>query len=238
MKDELWLIWKEPNTRRRYKIGILIKENNLFKFNYVNPELDDAKKVGFKYFPGFDNLTKVYESEELFQNILTRLPNKKRPDYLEILNCYNLEMDSDNFEILKATRGRNITDNYEFVPAFDPSKIEFEVAGTSHCKDIDECKKYLRINKKLYLEPEPDNIYDKYAIKIIFKEDDKFYHLGYVPRYYCKELLDKLNKKVAYSAMIQSLNLNSKLSDEIITANVKLILNIYTKIVLNRNIIK
>jgi hypothetical protein len=50
--------------------------------------------------------------------------------------------------------------------------------------------------------------------------------------------LDKLNKKVAYSAMIQSLNLNSKLSDEIITANVKLILNIYTKIVLNRNIIK
>ena len=28
MKEELWLIWKAPTSRRRYKIGSLIKENN------------------------------------------------------------------------------------------------------------------------------------------------------------------------------------------------------------------
>ncbi len=226
MKNELWLIWKEPISRTRYKIGILNKENNMYKFRYVNPELNDAKDVGFKYFPGFENLTKTYESENLFINISTRLPNKKRPDYLEILNSYNLEKNSDDFEILKATRGRNITDNYEFVSAFDPNKIEFDVAGTKYCEDINECKKYLKINKKLYLEPEPDNINDKNAIKIIFKENNKIFHLGYVPRYYCKELLDKLNKGIKYSVMIKSLNLESELSDENITANVKLIFNI------------
>ena len=91
---------------------------------------------------------------------------------------------------------------------------------------INECKKYLKINKKLYLEPEPDNINDKNAIKIIFKENNKIFHLGYVPRYYCKELLDKLNKGIKYSVMIKSLNLESELSDENITANVKLIFNI------------
>lgn len=67
---------------------------------------------------------------------------------------------------------------------------------------------------------------DPNAIIIIFKENDKSYHLGYVPRYYCKELLDELRKGTQYSAMIQSLNLESQLSDENITSNVKLILNI------------
>ncbi len=226
MKDELWLIWKEPISRRRYKIGILIKDSSKYKFTYVNPELDSARLVGFKYFPGFEDLLKTYESDSLFANIKTRLPNDTRPDYLEILNCYNLEKDSDDFEILKATRGRTLTDNYEFVPAFDSSKIEFDIAGTSHCSDIEECKNYLKVNNILYLQYEPENPKDENAIKIVFKENGKSYHIGYVPRYYSKELLTELRKGTKYSAMIKSLNLESQLNDENITANVKLIFNI------------
>lgn len=226
MKEELWLIWKDPVSRQRYKVGVLYKDEYLYKFNYVNPELEDARAVGFKFFPGFEDLSKNYENENLFINISTRLPNNTRPDYLEILNCYGLEKDSSDFEVLKATRGRVLTDNYEFVSAFDPYKIEFDVAGTSHCEDINECKKYLKVNEKLLLEPEPSNISDKNAIKILFKEDDKVYHLGYVPRYYCKELLEYFNKGIEYSAMIQSLNLESHFSDENITAVVKLIFNV------------
>lgn len=226
VKKELWLIWKAPMSRRRYKIGILCYESNLYTFSYVDPELSNAIKEGFKYFPGFDDLTKKYKSEKLFANILTRLPNETRPDYLEILNYYNLEKDSDYFDILKSTRGRTFTDNYEFVSAFDPNKIEFDVAGTSHCDDINKCKEYLEVNKKIYLETEPDNVSDVNAIKVIFIENNIKYHLGYVPRYYCKELLDKLNQGVEYSALIQSLNLDSQLNDENITASVKLILNV------------
>lgn len=226
MKEELWLIWKEPISRKRYKIGSLTKNNEGYKFNYINPELNEAKTAGFKYFPGFEDLTKTYESSKLFPNILTRLPNSTRPDYLEILNYYNLEKDSDDFAILVATRGRTLTDNYEFVLAFDANKLSFDVAGTSHSKDIKKCKEYLKVNKKLYLIPEPDNVYDANAIKIVFEENGKFFHLGYVPRYYCKELLNKLKQNIKYSAMIQSVNLESQLNDENITASVKLILNI------------
>mgnify|MGYP001537783242 FL=1 len=32
MKEELWLIWKDSTSRRRYKIGSLIKENNRYSF--------------------------------------------------------------------------------------------------------------------------------------------------------------------------------------------------------------
>ena len=93
MKNELWLIWKQPKTRRRYKIGVLNYKENEYYFQYINPELDDALKAGFLYFPGFEDINKIYESNKLFANIETRLPNPKRADYLEILNLYNLETD-------------------------------------------------------------------------------------------------------------------------------------------------
>lgn len=226
MNNELWLIWKEPLSHRRFKIGILIKLNDGYEFSYVDPELGEARKVGFNFFPGFNDLSKTYKNNELFINIASRLPNKGRIDYLEILNSYNLDKESRDFDILKATRGRTLTDNYEFVPAFDLNKIEFDVAGTRHCKDINKCKDFLKINRVLYLEPEPNNKNDENAVKVVLKENGKLYHLGYVPRYYSKELLNALNKGAKYSAMIQNLKFNSPFSDENIVANVKLIFDV------------
>lgn len=226
MNNELWLIWKEPLSHRRFKIGILIKLNDGYEFSYVDPELGEARKVGFNFFPGFNDLSKTYKNNELFINIASRLPNKGRIDYLEILNSYNLDKESSNFDILKATRGRTLTDNYEFVPAFDLNKIEFDVAGTRHCNDINKCKDFLKINRVLYLEPEPNNKNDENAVKVVLKENGKLYHLGYVPKYYSKELLNELNKGAKYSAMIQNLKFNSPFSDENIVANVKLIFDV------------
>ena len=226
MNNELWLIWKEPLSHRRFKIGSLIKLNDGYEFSYVDPELGEARKVGFNFFPGFNDLSKTYKNNELFINIASRLPNKGRIDYLETLNSYNLDKESSDFDILKATRGRTLTDNYEFVPAFDLNKIEFDVAGTRHCKDINKCKDFLKINRVLYLEPEPNNKNDENAVKVVLKENGKLYHLGYVPRYYSKELLNELNKGAKYSAMIQNLKFNSPFSDENIVANVKLIFDV------------
>ncbi len=226
MNNELWLIWKEPLSHKRFKIGILIKLNDGYEFSYVDPELGEARKVGFNFFPGFNDLSKTYKNNELFINIASRLPNKGRIDYLEILNSYNLDKESSDFDILKATRGRTLTDNYEFVPAFDLNKIEFDVAGTRQCKDINKCKDFLKINRVLYLEPEPNNKNDENAVKVVLKENGKLYHLGYVPRYYSKELLNELNKGAKYSAMIQNLKFNSPFSDENIVANVKLIFDV------------
>lgn len=225
MKIELWLIWKEPVSRRRFKIGILQKDEKKYIFKYVNPELDDARKNGFKFYPGFEDITKTYESESLFTNIASRLPNSKRKDYLEILNWYNLDINSSEIDILIATKGRLLTDNYEFVPAFNLNKIIFDVAGTRHSKDILKCRKMLKINDKLLLEPE-NNVKDENAIKVVYvDENNERYEIGYVPRYYSKKILEILKNNVNYSAMVQSLNFDSSFFDEDITANVKLIIN-------------
>lgn len=217
MKNEMWLIWKQPETRRKYKIGVLIYNGQEYSFHYVKPELDNAKNVGFHYFPGFEDIDKTYCEKELFANIETRLPNTARADYLEILNSNNLEKDS--------TKGRLVTDNYEFVPAFDSNKVEFDVAGTKHCPDVEKCKNYLHMNDKLLLELESENRYDEFAIKVIFEKENHKYHLGYVPRYYSEQLTELLKNNISYSAMIQSIDFENSISDENIVAFVKLIFN-------------
>lgn len=226
MENKLWLIWKEPKERRRYIIGELSQTKlNNYEFHYIDPELNNALIAGFDYFPGFPNLKETYKSDTLFANIETRLPNPSRPDYLDILNLHGLEITSDKMTILKRTKGRLLTDNFEFVPVFDKYKIEFEVAGTRHYLNTKKLKNSLKINDNLELELEKDNPKDPNAIKVIYYKNDKKYQLGYVPRYYSYELIKLLENNIEYSAKIESINLNSPLSDEDITASVKLIFN-------------
>ncbi len=223
MENLLWLIWKEPSSRRRYIIGELSYDSKIYKFKYLNDEILEAQEHGFHNFPGFNELKKCYKSEELFSNIDSRLPNLNRPDYLEILNFYDLDSTSTKMEILKRTKGRLLTDNFEFVPVFNSQKLEFEVAGTRHSESYDKIKKLLSINDTLYLKKDLDNKYDENAIKIISKTPNEEYCLGYVPRYYTKKLSELLDRNVKYSAKIKYLKFESLLSDEYITVEVKLI---------------
>ncbi len=223
MRKEVWLIWKSSKTRRGYKIGVLSYDQKYYSFQYVDPELNEARNDGFRFFPGFDDVKKIYTSERLFTNIKTRLPNSKRRDYLEILNSYNLTGNATELEILEATRGRLITDNYEFVPSFHKDKIEFDVVGTRHCSDIKLCRNLIHMNDRLLFEIGDKNPYDEHAIKMILHKDGKNYHVGYVPRYYAKEITELLKSNVKYSALVASLNFESQFNDEYITVTVKLI---------------
>lgn len=218
---EMWLIWRSPKSRRRFNLGTLIYDKD-YTFYYTNPELDEAIENGFTYFPGFEDLKKTYKSSELFVNIKTRLPNQKRPDYEDILASYHLSKESTEMDILMKTKGRLITDNYEFVPIFNPNNIEFEIAGTNHCHDVLEYKQNPNIKDKLLLVLDSDNPYDSNAIKVIVQNEHKKYHLGYVPRYYSKELTELLKKQKGYESTIESINFESILSDENITAKVKI----------------
>ena len=214
MKKEMWLIWKNPKNQKKYKIGVLKYENNQYEFFYVNPELNVALEEGFCYFPGFENINQVYKSGELFANIETRLPNTSRADYLEILNSYGLDANSSKMEILRATKGRLITDNYECVPAFDYNIIEFDVAGTIGCPDIEKCQSLIEVNSRLLLEVESKNGSNEALIKVLFYKNGIKYHLGYVPRYYSKDLAALLERGTKYSAMVQELNFECYFNDE------------------------
>lgn len=217
MKKELWLIWKEPNSRRRYVIGTLIKHDNNynFRYNYTKKQLAE---INFDFFPGFNNVEEIYNSETMFDTILNRLPNKTRPDYMSILNEYGLNENSTEMEILEKTKGRLLTDTFEFVPAFDEHNVEFEVAGISHCPEFKKCKNKLKIGDNVILEYEK-NDFDKNAMKVVFEN----HKIGYVPRYYSEQILKLINNNVTYKAYILDLKIESKINDEMISVKFELI---------------
>lgn len=230
--EELLLVWRRPSSdssnRRRYVIGRLAKSVNDDKDRYIfrySDEFDEARKVGLEYFAGFDGEeSKKFESNELFPSVLNRLPSRDRNNYLEILNLYGLDRNAREWEILKATKGRLLTDNFEFVPAFDQEKIEFDVAGMRHRKiDIKKMKKDLRVDAKILLEPELGNKYDEDAIKVILPVKDKRYHIGYVPRYYSGDLAKYVKSDRKYSALVSRVDMNTKNHDEKVVVKVRLL---------------
>ena len=172
--EKLLLIWKDPDSRTRYTIGELIKNDNEYLFHYVNPELNSALDKKFTTYPGFPNYEEEYKSENLFPNISGRLPNKKREDYIEILNYYDLK----NKDKIK-----------------NDSVLRLEIV----------------------------NYKDELAVKILTNVDNNLIELGYVPRYYAKEVANLLKDNVNYSAMIKKIRFDSQNPDENITASVKLL---------------
>ena len=77
--ERLLLILNNKN-KDSYTIGELIKNDDGYLFHYVNPEIYSALDKNFTTYPGFPNYNEEYKSEELFPNILGRLPNTKRED--------------------------------------------------------------------------------------------------------------------------------------------------------------
>ena len=222
MTKNLWLIWKNFN-RSRYKVGVLSrseeKDESSYSFRY-SFDFETARKEGFIGFPGFDISEKTYTSNTLFPNIVSRLPNRDRPDYLEILNSHDLTQDSTDWEILEATKGRLFTDSFEFVPEFNKNHITFNVAGVRHAEGFNDVKDALQQNDELQLEFEPNNEYDSNAI--IVKYEGK--KIGYVPKYYTKELKELLDENKKYSAKIKRLNIEAAIPDDKVLIEVKLLI--------------
>ncbi len=196
-KDYLYLIWKHPETRRQYIVGILSK-NGVFEFEY-GKDVEEARKNGFNGIAAFDEFDKKYTSEKLFPVFASRLPDKKRRGISDILKKYNLE-EYDEYLLLKNSGARLPIDTFEFIdPIFDDEKNvskSFYIAGVSHylpCEDnICNFKGVnIEVGDDLLLKLEPGNEQDCFAVEIFTADSVK---LGYVPRYYSREVTKRIKK--------------------------------------------
>jgi hypothetical protein len=208
-KDCIYLIWKEPSTRRNYIVGQLTK-NSQYEFSYGH-EVEEATQKGFKLLIPFDDINKVYKSDTLFPSFSSRLPDKKRRGIERILSKYGLQ-EYDEYKLLKRSGARLPIDSLEFIdPIFKMhnGKINriFYIAGVRYyigCKGED-CNKalHLEVGNKLKLELDPENQYDKNAIKII---DEKGNHVGYLPRYYSESMTNILKEGARYNCTVLEVN--------------------------------
>ncbi|NMM63710.1 DNA-binding protein [Clostridium sp. P21] len=200
-RDYIYLVWKYYKTRQRYIVGELSK-NGKYEFRYKAEDINKAIKNGFKPLIAFPDINEVYESYDIFPAFSSRLPDKRRKDVKEILAKYKLEK-YDAFELLKKSGGKLPTDSLEFIdPIFlDETNIEreFYIAGVRYYDYCDEKSKNtklkLDINEKLILEKDYNNKYDKYAIKVINKENKI---IGYIPVFFSKEISEAIenNRKI------------------------------------------
>ena len=217
--NSLWLVWRDWSNKDKYLIGELTYDNNIYKFKYFPDELKEAQKLNFRCYFGFNDLDKVYESKDLFFNIKVRLPNPKRPDYLDILNNFDLNCNSTEMEILEKTGGRLLTDSFEFVPSFNKNEtVEFEVINTNSF--IDSNLKDMVVDDNLEFEIEDQN---NYSIKVNYLKAKDKYQVGYVPRFYSKEIIKLLNMNIPYSLKIARIIFDNKIGVEHTIIKVKLI---------------
>lgn len=82
--------------------------------------------------------------------------------------------------------------------------LMFEVAGlTYRSKEAQERAEILMSNESVYLKKEPTNPYDSNAIKVYSSDH---VHLGYVPKYLCSEILEKMDDDtvIAYVDYVKS----------------------------------
>ena len=208
-KDYLYLIWKEPITRRNYIVGQLSR-NGQYEFCY-GYEVKNAIEKGFEPLISFEDIDKVYKSDILFPTFSSRLPDRKRRGIERILSKYGLKT-FDEYKLLKRSGARLPIDTLEFIdPIFEEDDGEikrvFYIAGVRYCTGCDgeNCEKALQLNigAKLKLKPEPSNPYDKNAIKILDKENN---HVGYLPRYYSKSVLEYLKEDREYKCTVLEVN--------------------------------
>lgn len=109
--DFLYLIWKDPKTKKNFTVGKL-NRTEMFTFEYCE-EYQEAQKRGWEKLPAFPK-EKVYKSNILFPVFSSRLPDPKRRDIEKILEKYGLEK-YDAYELLKKSGSKLPIDTYEFV---------------------------------------------------------------------------------------------------------------------------
>lgn len=202
--DYIYLIWKDPKTRRNFTIGELSKNSN-FEFRYGH-EIEKAVDCGFQLLTSFPDKEKTYESTNLFPAFSSRLPDRKRRDIDKILSKYSLPS-YDEYELLKRSGARLPIDTYEFIdPIFSKDEnieITFYIMGVRHstaCKGED-CSKLpeVTVGDVVVFEEEPTNEYDPFAIKVLTTDGES---LGYIPRYYNQSILDRLHDHQSYVCQI------------------------------------
>jgi HipA-like protein len=80
--------------------------------NYFFEYLPEFKKLNLASLPGFPDLDRAYESQELFPFFQERIPDTRRPEIREWIRQQGLS-EEDKLSLLGALGRNAVTDSYE-----------------------------------------------------------------------------------------------------------------------------
>lgn len=193
MKNQksVYLAWRAHYEYKTWApIGRLDRwGKSLYFFSYTK----GADQVGFRPFPGMENIETVYRSNTMFSMFSNRLLDSKREEYQSVLNWsgFDDEIHPDPLAILEVTEGRRSTDYFEVFPLPIPDgqglyNFRFFLHGIERLSDIAKDRvARLRSGDRLLTLLDVQNSYDSNAVALRTKDDRQI--VGYLPRYLAQD---------------------------------------------------
>lgn len=198
---EFRVIWQAPTVGNLVHVGWLEYTGDDFVFSYT----DDARNnPEFEPFPSFPRLDATYRSHELFPYFAVRLVSAADPSFGILLNALGLARDEATpAELLSRGPTGSPHDTIQVVP--EPTELPdgnlarlFLVSGVRHVavapSKLDRWIGSLRPGDSLSLVPDPDNDFNRQALKVTAGGQD----LGWIPDY----LLDEVHEYLASDRLL------------------------------------
>lgn len=199
----IYLCWRKGVGEGRHIVGVLKRNaTNGVRFQYLTQHLEKAKLDGFTAYTEFPDLNKEYDGTTL-DVFGQRIMKSERSDINDFLSFWeiNPKYKDDKYYLLARTQGLNPSDNFEFLADYNPVKglcFMTDLAGLSK-RALP--KGSLQVGDELSFEKEPDNKFDKYAVKVLFKGE-------------CIGYIKKIHSKVFYKQKGEKLKLKVKALDQ------------------------
>ena len=204
----IYLSWQATDHSKRYIVAELTeKSTGEYLFRYIpGHDLEEARNLGFNGYPAFPELDKEY-SLNAIDPFVMRLPARSRADFIDLLNYWEIKnSDISDFDLLAITGGKLRTDNFEFI---DPHKVKrpnqflTELAGFVYHAEDDKLRS-IPAGAELQLERESGNLYDPYAVKVLYNGEQ----IGYIKRVHSQTIAEELDKGKKVKAQVKNFNVN------------------------------
>jgi hypothetical protein len=208
------LIWRLGKGSRRISVGTIRKnESEGIRFQYNKSGLEEAKKLGFEHYEGFPDTSKIY-TENVIEKFGQRLIKSERNDLYEFYEFWNIDRSKvkHKFYMLAFTQGLLPTDNFEFLADFNPVKGLSFITEITNLSELQIDSNSLLIGDLLRYELEPENTYDKNAVKV-FKND---LYLGHIKLMHCN-VFHKTKK--TFNLLVQGIEKNGILKRVFVKAS-------------------
>lgn len=209
----VFLAWQDPVSRAWFPIGRLsYAPNGLYRFVYTRGFEEARRQAGLSPLIGFSKVDRQYESTSLFPMFQNRIMSPSRTDYASYLRRLGLPASTRPLTLLARSTGRRSTDSFEMFPfplVDGPTgpryTIDFFIHGMRHMPEAALARaERLTEGEQVFLLPDPQNPQDPHAVAV--RSDVDRFLLGYLPRYYARDVGALLGGEPQLEVRVQRVN--------------------------------
>ncbi len=200
----IYLCWRKGQSHRRHLVGIIRRNaTEGVRFSYIKKNIQAAIQDGFSPYTEFPDVGKKY-TDNVLDIFGQRLMKSERADIQSFYDFWEIkpEFKTDKYYLLAHTQGMVTTDNFEFLADYKVRKDLSFVTDLASVLSRKLLPGSIKVGDFLTFETEPENEFDKYAVKV-FKEDIQ---VGYIKKIHSRVFFPKSAKglKIKVRALDQN----------------------------------